>query len=64
MPEKTFYTSVVYLQLADDTNRLDELKDKGDYKGIMTLIKEHYDGECVDDLYTSYLLCSIKGTTC
>ncbi|MCS2613166.1 zincin-like metallopeptidase domain-containing protein [Bacteroides fragilis] len=52
MPEKTFYTSVVYLQLADDTNRLDELKDKGDYKGIMALIKEHYDGECVDDLYT------------
>lgn len=52
IPEKTFYTSVVYLQLTDDTNRLDELKDKGDYKGIMTLIKEHYDGECVDDLYT------------
>lgn len=51
-PEKNFYTSVVYLQLADDTNRLDELKDKGDYKGIMALIKEHYDGNCVDELYT------------
>ena len=61
MPEKTFYTSVVYLQLADDTNRLDELKDKGDYKGIMTLIKEHYDGECVDDLYTQLSPLQHKG---
>ena len=62
-PEKTFYTSVVYLQLAEDTNQLDELKNKGDYKGVMTLIKEHYDGNCVDELYTQLTPFQHKGDT-
>ena len=37
--EKMYYASVAYLQMADDTNRLDALKDKGDYNGLLTLAK-------------------------
>ena len=39
--ERTFYSSVAYLQSTDDTSRLDELKDKGDYKGLLALAKEY-----------------------
>lgn len=50
--ERTFYSSVAYLQSTDDTSRLDELKDKGDYKGLLTLAKEYYDGNGMDEQYT------------
>ena len=50
--EKTFYASVAYLQSTDDTSRLDELKDKGDYKGLLALAKEYYDGNGMDEQYT------------
>lgn len=50
--EKIFYASVAYLQFADDTNRLDEFKNKGDYKGLLTLAKEYYDGNGMDEQHT------------
>ena len=50
--ERTFYSSVAYLQSTDDTSRLDELKDKGDYKGLLALAKEYYDGNGMDEQYT------------
>lgn len=50
--EKVYYASVAYLQMADDTNRLDALKDKGDYNGLLTLAKEYYDGNGMDERYT------------
>lgn len=50
--EKIFYASVAYLQFADDTRQLDELKDKGDYKGLLTLAKEYYDGNGMDEQQT------------
>ena len=51
-PEKMFYASVAYLQFADDTRQLDELKEKGDYKGLLTLAKEYYDGNGMDEQQT------------
>lgn len=55
--ERIFYASVAYLQTADDTKQLDELKDKGDYKGLLALAKEYYDGNGMDekDTYASPL---------
>ena len=50
--EKTFYASVAYLQSTDDTSRLDELRDKGDYKGLLACAKEYYDGNGMDEQYT------------
>ena len=50
--ERTFYSSVAYLQSTDDTSRLDELKDKGNYKGLLALAKEYYDGNGMDEQYT------------
>lgn len=50
--EKTFYASVAYLQSTDDTSRLDELKDKEDYKGLLACAKEYYDGNGMDEQYT------------
>ena len=50
--EKIFYASVAYLQFADDTRQLDELKEKGDYKGLLTLAKEYYDGNGMDEQQT------------
>lgn len=47
--EKIFYSSVAYLQFADDTRQLDELKDKGDYEGLLTLAKEYYDGNGINE---------------
>lgn len=51
-PEKIFYASVAYLQFADDTRQLDELKEKGDYQGLLTLAKEYYDGNGMDEQQT------------
>lgn len=50
--ERIFYASVAYLQTADDTKQLDELKDKGDYKGLLALAKEYYDGNGMDEQHT------------
>ena len=50
--EKVYYASVAYLQMADDTRQLEELKDKGDYNGLLALAKEYYDGNGMDEQYT------------
>lgn len=50
--ERIFYASVAYLQTADDTKQLDELKDKGDYEGLLALAKEYYDGNGMDEQHT------------
>ena len=50
--EKTFYSSVAYLQSTDDTSQLDELYSKGDYDGLLRLAKEYYDGNAINEQYT------------
>lgn len=50
--EKIFYASVAYLQFDTDTRRFDELRDKGDYEGLLALAKEHYDGNGMDEQHT------------
>lgn len=50
--ERIFYASVAYLQSDHDTKQLDELRDKGDYKGLLTLAKEYYDGNGMDEQHT------------
>ncbi len=50
--ERTFYSSVAYLQSTDDTSQLDALKDKGDYNGLLKLAMEYYDGNGMDEKYT------------
>lgn len=50
--EKIFYSSVAYLQLTDDTSRLDEFRDKGDYEGLLQAAKEYYDGNGINEQYT------------
>ncbi|WP_373257314.1 zincin-like metallopeptidase domain-containing protein [Phocaeicola vulgatus] len=50
--EKIFYSSVAYLQTTDDTSRLDELRDKGDYEGLLQAAKEYYDGNGINEQYT------------
>lgn len=37
--ERIFYASVAYLQFDHDTRPLDELRDKGDYKGLLALAR-------------------------
>lgn len=32
--------------------RLDAFKDKGDYEGLLTLAKEYYDGNGINEEYT------------
>lgn len=50
--EKVYYSSVAYLQSPDDTIQLDAFKDKGDYEGLLTLAKEYYDGNGIDEQHT------------
>lgn len=50
--EKVFYSSVAYLQSTDDTGPFDELKEKGDYEGLLTLAKEYYDGNGINEQYS------------
>lgn len=50
--ERIFYASVAYLQSDHDTNRFDELRDKGDYAGLLTLAREYYDGNGMDEQHT------------
>ena len=61
--EKVFYSSVAYLQFSDDTRPLDELKDKGDYEGLLNLAKEYYDGNGMDEQYTYSSPLQNKGDT-
>ena len=51
-PEKIFYASVAYLQFDTDTRRFDELRDKGNYEGLLALAKEYYDGNGMDEQHT------------
>ena len=51
-PERTFYASAAYLQFDNDTKQLDELKDKGDYQGILTLAREYSGGNGMDEEHT------------
>ena len=55
--EKVYYASVAYLQSTDDTRQFDELRDKGDYEGVLRLAKEYYDGNGMDEqqIYASPL---------
>lgn len=50
--EKIYYASVAYLQSTNDTRQLDELRDKGDYEGVLRLAKEYYDGNGMDEQQT------------
>lgn len=50
--EKMFYSSVAYLQSTDDTSRLDEFRNRGDYEGLLRLAKEYYDGNGINEQYT------------
>ena len=59
--EKVFYASVAYLQTSDDTAELDKLKDKGDYEGLLTLAKEYYDGNGMDEEHTNRKPCQNRG---
>ena len=47
-----YYASVAYLQSSDDTAELDKLKEKGDYEGLLTLAKEYYDENGMDEEQT------------
>ena len=59
--EKVFYASVAYLQTSDDTAELDKLKEKGDYEGLLTLAKEYYDGNGMDEEHTNRKPCQNRG---
>ena len=59
--ERIFYASVAYLQSTDDTTQLDELKDKGDYKGLLALAKEYYDGNGINEQHTYLSATNNKG---
>ena len=58
---KVFYASVAYLQFTDDTKELDKLKDKGDYNALLTLAKEYYDGNGMDEEQTYKRPCQNRG---
>ena len=49
---QVYYASVAYLQSTDDTSELDKLKEKGDYNGLLTLAKDYYDGNGMDEKQT------------
>ena len=49
---QVYYASVAYLQSSDDTAELDKLKEKGDYEGLLTLAKEYYDENGMDEEQT------------
>ena len=59
--EKVFYASVAYLQTSDDTAELDKLKEKGDYEGLLTLAKEYYDENGMDEEQTYRKPCQNRG---
>lgn len=59
--EKVYYASVAYLQSTDDTSELDKLKDRGDYNGLLTLAKDYYDGNGMDEEQTYKKPCQNRG---
>ena len=62
VPEgKVFYSSVAYLQSTDDTSRLDALREKGDYEGLLRLAKEYYDGNGINEQHTYLSATNNKG---
>ena len=58
---QVYYTSVAYLQSADDTSKFDELKEKGDEKGVLALAREYYDGNGMDEELTYKSACKERG---
>ena len=56
-----YYASVAYLQSTDDTSELDKLKEKGDYNGLLTLAKDYYDGNGMDEEQTYRKPCQNRG---
>lgn len=58
---QVYYASVAYLQSTDDTSELDKLKEKGDYQGLLTLAKEYYDGNGMDEEQTYRKPCQNRG---
>ena len=58
---QVYYASVAYLQSTDDTSKFDELKEKGDGKGILALAREYYDGNGMDEEQTYKSACKEKG---
>ena len=58
---QVYYASVAYLQSSDDTAELDKLKEKGDYEGMLTLAKEYYDGNGMDEEQTYRKPCQNRG---
>lgn len=59
--EKVYYASVAYLQSTDDTSELDKLKDRGDYDGLLTIAKDYYDGNGMDEEQTYKKPCQNRG---
>ena len=59
--EKVYYASVAYLQSTDDTSELDKLKDRGDYDGLLTLAKDYYDENGMDEEQTYKKPCQNRG---
>lgn len=59
--ERMFYSSVAYLQFSDDTGQFDELKEKGDYEGLLALGREYYDGNGINEKYTYLSPLQYKG---
>lgn len=59
--ENVYYASVAYLQSTDDTSELDKLKDRGDYDGLLTLAKDYYDGNGMDEEQTYKKPCQNRG---
>lgn len=58
---RVYYASVAYLQSADETSKFDELKEKGDGKGILALAREYYDGNGMDEEQTYKSACKERG---
>ena len=58
---QVYYASVAYLQSSDDTAELDKLKEKGDYEGLLTLAKEYYDGNGMNEEQTYRKPCQNRG---
>ena len=58
---QVYYASVAYLQTSDDTAALDKLKERGDYEGLLTLAKEYYDGNGMDEEQTYRKPCQNRG---
>lgn len=46
--QPVFYSSVAYLQMSDDTRRLDELRDKGDFNTLLQEAREYDQRESFD----------------